>query len=92
MNKIGLSVIVIFVIIGFFSFYNWYLPYKHLQEGYVIVKTFDCPADHPIKANLRSMIFHVPGGTYYSRTNASNGYCFDTRDHAKQKGFRAPYN
>ena len=27
-----------------------------------------CPATHPVKANLRSGIFHVPGGASYERT------------------------
>jgi len=27
-----------------------------------------CPATHPVKANLRSGIFHVPGGPSYQRT------------------------
>ncbi len=27
-----------------------------------------CPATHPVKANLRSGIFHIPGGASYERT------------------------
>ena len=80
-------------IIGGVYYYNrTYLPKKHLEDGFVIVKTFDCPSDHPIKAHLGSMIYHLRFDPYYSRTNAANGYCFDTVGHAKQKGFRPPYN
>ena len=33
-----------------------------------------CPASHPVKAKLRSGIFHVPGGQNYDRTHADRCY------------------
>lgn len=95
----GLIILIVLVIAGICAFKYWYVPYRNqvivkrnLKNGFVIVKTFDCPKDHPIKANLRSMIYHLPHGTYYKRTNAANGYCFDTVNHAKKQGFRKSYN
>ena len=86
-------VVVFVVIVGaIYSYKHWYIPYRNLKNGFVVVETFDCPEDHPIKANLRSMIYHLPDGTYYKRTNATNGYCFDNVDHVEQQGFRKPYN
>jgi hypothetical protein len=46
-----------------------------------------CPASHPIKANLRSRIFHVPGGQSYDRTAADR--CYVDRGAAEADGFRA---
>jgi len=90
---------MLLVVASIVIFKYWYIPYRNeavikrnLENGFVIVKAFDCPKDHRIKANLDSMIYHVPSGTYYKKTNAANGYCFDNTKHAKQQGFRAPYN
>jgi len=91
-KMVGIWIAILIIIGAIYSYYNYYLPYKHLQEGYVEVSGFDCPSDHPIKAHLGSMIYHVPGDTYYSRTSADNGECFDTTDNAIKQGFRAPYN
>lgn len=87
-------IIGVIVILGIYSYFHWYIPYHHLQQGYVVVSGFDCPKEHPIKAHIGSTsnIYHVPGDTYYNRTSASNGDCFDTVEHAVMQGFRAPYN
>ncbi len=77
------------LIFGFYSYYHWYVPYRDLKEGFVIVTSFDCPDGHLIKAHLGSMIYHFPGDPYYSRTAAFNGYCFDTSQNAEAQGFRA---
>jgi competence protein ComEC len=48
------------------------------------------PATHPIKGNVNSSgesIYHVPGGTFYGRTNPEA--CFATEDTAEHAGFRA---
>lgn len=47
-----------------------------------------CPAAFPIKGNENSMIYHVPGDRYYSRTRAEQ--CFSTEAAARAAGFRAP--
>jgi len=41
-----------------------------------------------IKGNVSSsgMIYHVPGGSFYDRTNAE--MCFDTEEQARAAGFR----
>lgn len=42
-----------------------------------------------IKGNRRTMIYHVPGGTYYAVTRNESVQCFDTEDAAIAAGFRA---
>ena len=95
----GLIISIVLVVAGIYSYNRWYVPYKHsqivaknLENGFVVVDTFDCPKDHPIKAHLGSMIYHLRGDPYYDRTSASNGYCFDNANNAEQQGFRKPYN
>lgn len=46
----------------------------------------ECPGSHPIKGNADSMIFHVPGGMSYERTQAERCYC--TAADAEADGFR----
>lgn len=90
---VGLIVLLIILIVGgIYSYKHWYVPYNNLKHGFVAVNTFDCPKDHPIKARLGSMIYHLRGDPYYDRTSASNGYCFDNANNAEQQGFRKPYN
>lgn len=83
-KKVGITLGVI-IIVGLMVYFNWYLP---LKEGYVSAYGWDCPADHPVKANEKSMIYHLPNDQYYSRTDALNGKCFDTAEHARAQGFR----
>jgi hypothetical protein len=45
-----------------------------------------CPLSHPIKANEKSGIFHVPDGRFYDRTNAER--CYATADAALGDGYR----
>lgn len=47
---------------------------------------WDCPASHPIKGNASSMIYHMPSGAYYSRTNPEE--CFATESAARAAGYR----
>ncbi len=47
-----------------------------------------CPPSHPFKGNRNSMIYHPPGGTYYSRTKPE--LCFNSAEAAVAAGFRAP--
>ena len=83
-------IIILFLILSIWGYFQYYIPYKHLKEGWVSSATWDCPSDHPIKANLNSGIYHTPSSPYYQRTNASNSECFDTAEHAKEQGFRPP--
>jgi hypothetical protein len=83
---------IIFILFAIFSYFHWYIPYHHRKEGFVVVKTFNCPDYYSIKAHLGSMIYHVPGDPYYARTSAANGDCFNSIDNAELQGFRAPYN
>ena len=46
-----------------------------------------CPSWAPIKGNASSMIYHVPGGAFYSRTNPEQ--CFASASAAKSAGYRA---
>ncbi len=46
----------------------------------------DCPSDHPIKGNLPSRIYHLPGQSTYDRTEPE--ICFRAEDAARMAGFR----
>jgi hypothetical protein len=45
-----------------------------------------CPASHPVKAKLRSKVFHLPGMAHYNRTNADR--CYSDAAAAEADGFR----
>jgi hypothetical protein len=50
----------------------------------------DCPSNAPIKGNASSsgeLIYHVPGGQFYDRTNAEE--CFASESAAQDAGYRA---
>lgn len=47
----------------------------------------NCPSTHPIKGNASSMIYHVPGGASYARTDPEA--CFATAADAQAAGYRA---
>jgi putative cell wall-binding protein len=51
-----------------------------------IAGTWNCPSWAPIKGNASSMIYHVPGGAYYSKTNPEK--CFTTESAAQAAGYR----
>lgn len=53
------------------------------------VSKWDCPRWAPIKGN-QSGIYHVPGGTYYTRTAPEE--CFTTESAARNAGYRASRN
>ena len=45
-----------------------------------------CPSSHPVKAKLRSRVFHLPGMAAYGRTGADR--CYATPEAAEADGFR----
>jgi hypothetical protein len=45
-----------------------------------------CPLAHPVKANDRSRIYHLPGGRFYDRTIAER--CYATPEGAERDGYR----
>jgi hypothetical protein len=45
-----------------------------------------CPPGHPIKANAKSEIYHVPGGRFYDRTIPER--CYATAEDAEADGYR----
>ncbi|MCC6313784.1 MAG: hypothetical protein IT337_07200 [Thermomicrobiales bacterium] len=47
----------------------------------------DCPADHPIKGNASSRLFHKPGQLAYERTIPE--LCFAAAEDAENAGYRA---
>ena len=51
-----------------------------------ITGTWNCPSWAPIKGNADSMIYHVPGGSFYTRTNPEE--CFRTESAAQAAGYR----
>lgn len=55
----------------------------------------DCPADHPVKGNIRdrepdkgAKIYHLPGSSSYDATKPER--CFVDAAEAEQAGYRAP--
>lgn len=48
---------------------------------------YDCPAGYPVKGNDSSMIYHVPRGSFYSRTKPEE--CFSSESAARAAGYRA---
>lgn len=46
----------------------------------------ECPPGFPVKLNLDSGIFHVPGGRSYARTRPER--CYATPEDAEADGFR----
>ena len=46
----------------------------------------DCPLSHPVKAKLRSGIYHLPGGASYDRTKADR--CYADAGTAEADGYR----
>ena len=45
-----------------------------------------CPASHPVKAKLSSMVFHLPGMANYERTKADR--CYADAESAEADGLR----
>ena len=45
-----------------------------------------CPPGYPVKLNLQSGIFHVPGGRFYDRTVPAR--CYASADAAEADGYR----
>lgn len=45
-----------------------------------------CPIGHPVKANDKSGIFHLPGGRFYVRTKAQR--CYSDAHTAQADGYR----
>jgi endonuclease YncB( thermonuclease family) len=56
-------------------------------RAYPPANTWNCPAAAPIKGNQSSMIYHMPGQQFYSRTTPEQ--CFATRAAAEHAGYRA---
>ena len=54
--------------------------------SYRPISSTDCPAEAPVKGNLNSMIFHVPGGFYYATVHPEE--CFVTEGAALAAGYR----
>jgi hypothetical protein len=52
------------------------------------VPSFPCQ-DGQIKANAKTMIYHLPTGAFYAMTRNSAVICFDTPAAAEQAGYRA---
>lgn len=72
---------------------TWYEGVADIQSGQWLPEdsvlgtgTRDCPAGYPVKGNLPSRIFHVPGQPTYGRTNPE--VCFATEAAAASAGFR----
>jgi hypothetical protein len=46
-----------------------------------------CPDGYPVKVNVKSGIFHVPGGRFYDRIHADR--CYGSAADAEADGYRA---
>ncbi len=54
--------------------------------AWVVPVQGDCPEGYPVKA-ARSGVYHLPGGSFYERTNADR--CYATAAAAEADGYRA---
>ncbi len=88
----GWMIVILGLIYGVFVWYPDYIYKKHLAEGWIWPKGWDCPVGHRIKANSKSMIYHHLLDPYWTRTNAMNGKCFDTATNAELQGYRPIFN
>ena len=55
-------------------------------SGSVAPSAWNCPPSAPIKGNAESMIYHLPGDAFYTRTNPED--CFATEAAARAAGYR----
>jgi hypothetical protein len=55
--------------------------------GWVEPVDGECPSSHPIKANAKSGIYHLPGGRFYDRTVPER--CYADEPTAIADGYRA---
>jgi hypothetical protein len=56
------------------------------RDGWVAPVERACPTSHPVKAKLRSGIFHEPGGASYGRTIPDR--CYQNATAAEADGLR----
>ncbi len=70
----------------------WFAPTRPLTHIDAVMVGMEalCTKNYPIKANLNSMIYHLPGNAYYGRTN-ENVQCYDNETDANKDGFRNIY-
>jgi hypothetical protein len=57
-----------------------------LPEAAILATDPDCPPDFPIKGNLPSRVYHLPGQPTFERTIPE--LCFADEDAAMSAGFR----
>lgn len=56
------------------------------EPAWVLPVDGGCPDGYPIKANVGSHIFHVPGGRFYDRGQPER--CYATAEAAERDGYR----
>jgi hypothetical protein len=61
-------------------------PAQTTGSGVAAPLGVDCPSSHPVKGNRSSMIYHVPGGGFYSATRPEQ--CFAQPSDAEAAGYR----
>ncbi len=51
---------------------------------------WNCPTSHPVKGNInttkKTMIYHIPKGSFYKRTKPEE--CFTSEEEAQAAGYR----
>lgn len=62
-------------------------PVEPVSGSWIEADGAACPATHPVKANLRSGIYHLPGGASYERTRPDR--CYRDSAAAAEDGLRA---
>jgi len=63
-------------------------PVDHAPQAWVKPVDGECPEGYPIKAKVKSGIFHVPGSTTYERTKPDR--CYPSVEAAEADGLRPP--
>ncbi len=69
------------------DFHRRTTQHHHRYHHWVAGVDTRCPSGYPVKGNDNSMIYHVPGQTYYSITNAR--HCYAHPADAEHDGYRA---
>jgi hypothetical protein len=62
-------------------------PVEPVPASWIEADGAACPATYPVKANLRSGIYHLPGGASYERTRPDR--CYRDPTAAAADGLRA---
>lgn len=80
----------VFIIIILIAFYSTGNAKDSELKGTVPLDDWNCPISYPIKGNIntnkKTMIYHLPDGSFYKRTKPEE--CFASEKDAQDAGYR----